>query len=523
VIVYFPAILLTAGVVAAYAGGGRVRMAGTVAMVSACAWALALIIAPGALVFGAGPIVATLLLWRPASRTASSFEVLTRRSTTLAICLLVALIGASRLTVGENPVLLTAVPWVLAAVGAAWFINPIDQREQSQGESLMIAGAGAALFAAAPSGWLTAGAAGAMALLPIAGERLRVPGRFRPAVSLVFVALALVIAVIAGTGQALSPVAVLDLSINDSGPILVASAVLLVAGAVVSLPGCEWAALLGILALASGAPSVQWAALGGLVAAAGGPDRRSTRLAWIAVAMLALTSLLIPLGSQSWSPRLDAVLLAAALVVILLASRAGMLRALVLPTSAFAVMVAIGGLTAANLTRFQWVAAAGAVLLLGRAIVDRVASPPDGTVIFRDALIAGLLLLAISARDSLGLGELAAALLVLDLAVVRLAQVPSAATTGFLKRFITLARSNWPPAVTFAGAALAVTAALQASLPLGLLAAVIFAAVELAPLVDRHSVASPSERPLSRLAWVGPALSIACGVAPALVLRMLRV
>lgn len=522
-IVYFPAILLSAGAVAAYAGTGRVRMAGTVAMVAACAWALAIIVAPGALVFGAGPIAATLMLWRPATQAAPNFEMLTRRFTTLAVCLLVALIGASRLNVGEDPALLTAVPWVLAAVGAAWFVSPVDRREQMQGESLMIAGAGAALFAANPSGWLTAGVAGATALAPIAGERLRIPGRVRPAVSVVFVVLALVAASIAAAPQTLTSIDILDFSINASGPILVASAVLLIAAAAVSLAGCEWAALLGILAVASGAPSVQWAALGGLVAVAGGVERRGTRLAWTVVGLLALTSLISPFASQPWSPRLHAVLLAAALVVVLVASRAGMLRALVLPASAFAIMVAVDGLAAPNLTRFQWVAAAGALFLLGRALLDRVASPPDRTVIIREALIAGLLLLAISAHDSLGLGELAAALLALDLAIVRFGQIPAAATTGFLMRLRTLARSSWPPAVTFAGAALAVTAALQASLPLGLLAAAILAGVELAPLLDRHAVASPPERPLSRLEWIGPALSIACGLAPALVLRMLRV
>jgi hypothetical protein len=200
-----------------------------------------------------------------------------------------------------------------------------------------------------------------------------------------------------------------------------------------------------------------------------------------------------------------------------------MLRSLVLPATVFAVVLAIGTVPGLNLTRLQWVAAVGAVLLVARAVLARLVSIQDGPVIIRDVLIAGLLLLAIVARDSLGLGGLAVALLVLDLALVRVDAMPPNAAVGWAARIITLARSNWPPAVTFAGAALAVTAALQASLPLGLLAALLLAGLQVAPLLDRRALAPAPARPLSRLAWIGPVLSVACGVAPALVLRMLRV
>ena len=91
-----------------------------------------------------------------------------------------------------------------------------------------------------------------------------------------------------------------------------------------------------------------------------------------------------------------------------------------------------------------------------------------------------------------------------------------------LFRSVLLARSNWPPSVTFAGAAIAVIAALQAALALGLLAALLLAGLQLAPMLDRHALAPSPERPRSALGWLGPVLSIACGVAPALVLRMLR-
>ena len=77
-------------------------------------------------------------------------------------------------------------------------------------------------------------------------------------------------------------------------------------------------------------------------------------------------------------------------------------------------------------------------------------------------------------------------------------------------------------AVTFVAASIAVIAALQASLALGLLAGFVLAGLQLAPLIDGHALAASPQRPRSALGWVAPAVSIACGVAPALVLRMLR-
>ena len=60
------------------------------------------------------------------------------------------------------------------------------------------------------------------------------------------------------------------------------------------------------------------------------------------------------------------------------------------------------------------------------------------------------------------------------------------------------------------------------ALLLGLLAAIMLAALQLAPLLDRQALAAGPERPRSSLRWIGPVVSIACGIAPALVLRMLR-
>jgi len=70
--------------------------------------------------------------------------------------------------------------------------------------------------------------------------------------------------------------------------------------------------------------------------------------------------------------------------------------------------------------------------------------------------------------------------------------------------------------------AIAVIAAIQAGLALGLLAATLLAGLQLAPLKDRRAGPMAPKRPPSALQWVGPALSIGCGIAPALLLRMLH-
>jgi hypothetical protein len=193
---------------------------------------------------------------------------------------------------------------------------------------------------------------------------------------------------------------------------------------------------------------------------------------------------------------------------------------LVLPTTALVVMPALASVNATGLVRFQWVAAVGALVLVARAVLTWFHPDTSGREVLRDGLIAALLLLAISARDALGLGALAAVLLLIDAAIVRIDDIPSPSSRW--SRLMALARSNWPGSITFAAATITVIAALQAGLALGLLAATLLAALQLAPLVDRRSAAPASERPRSAMQWVGPALSIGCGIAPALVLRMIQ-
>ncbi len=312
-----------------------------------------------------------------------------------------------------------------------------------------------------------------------------------------------------------------DLSVNVSGAILLAIAVLLVAGAAIAPVGFEWTALLGALAVSASAPSLRWAALAALIAVSTVLVRDGEHLVWLALGILGLIPVLEALATPAWSGRVQAVALAFGLVLVVLASRAGMHRVLVLPATGFLVILTLGTVTPPNLVRFQWIAALGALLLVSRMVLAWMIDRSGRPAIVRDQLLFALLLLGISARDSLGLGALAAALLVVDLAIVRIEAMPER-WSGTAARLVLLARSNWPPAVTFAGAAIAVIAALQASLVLGLLAALVLAALQLAPLLDRHALAPSLGRPRSALGWVGPALSIACGVAPALLLRMLR-
>jgi hypothetical protein len=233
-----------------------------------------------------------------------------------------------------------------------------------------------------------------------------------------------------------------------------------------------------------------------------------------------MTSVLPTLAAPSWSARVQVVALAAGLVLMLFAARAATLRVLVLPTTALVVMLALSAVNAAGVVRFQWIAAVGAILLVARAALTWLLPDHTGREVLRDGLIAGLLLLAISARDALGLGALAAVLLLIDAAIVRIDDIAS--TSSRWSRLVVLARSNWPGSISFAAATLTVIAALQAGLALGLLAATLIAGLQLAPLVDRHAAAAAPERPRSALQWVGPVLSVGCGIAPALVLRMLQ-
>jgi len=140
-IIYLPAVLSALSLLVAYGSAGRRRQAATIGAIIATGWSLVVLVDVNTAGWAIGPIVATLLLPRSAPRVNSSFEGLTRRVITIAAALVAAIFLASRLPVGENPVLLSAVPWFLGALGAAWFASPVDQPERLQGQVLMLAAA----------------------------------------------------------------------------------------------------------------------------------------------------------------------------------------------------------------------------------------------------------------------------------------------------------------------------------------------------------------------------------------------
>src|SRR2546428_10996324 len=173
-----------------------------------------------------------------------------------------------------------------------------------------------------------------MALMPIAGERWRLPGPLQLPVSLTLLGLAAVAVVAGGVGTSIARIVLFDFSVDVSGVILLASAVLLVAGAALTPIGSEWTALLGVLVVTASAPSLRWAALGALIAVATVLTKEGEQLAWIAFGVLGLTPVLqaVATSTSTSTARVQAVGLGLGLFLMGLAARAGVIRVLVRPS-----------------------------------------------------------------------------------------------------------------------------------------------------------------------------------------------
>src|SRR5438270_585751 len=260
VIVYLPAALFLVGLLVAYGSAGVRRQAATLVMVLAVAWALALLLDPGAAAWGAGVVLATVLLPRPAQRVPSSFEVLSRRALTIAGLMVLALFVASQLPVGENPLLLNAVPWFLGAVGTAWALNPIDPRERAQGQVLLVGASGAVILLAAPAGVVTAAAAGLLAVVPVMVGRQWVRPQWRRLLSLLMLALAALAAIIAWTGMPIARQSAGDLVFGFAGPVLLGVAVALAAAALAAPLERDWTGLVAALAVLVAAQALRGSA-----------------------------------------------------------------------------------------------------------------------------------------------------------------------------------------------------------------------------------------------------------------------
>ena len=526
-IIWLPLAGFVLGLLGAYLRGGWVRPIATVLMLLGTAWSIVFVtdwrLGPAWLI---GPLLGTLLIRRPKATSRLTFEALTSRAMTLGATVLVALFAASKFPIGENPALLTAVPWLLAAVGAAWLINPLDAAERAQSLTLLTGAGAAILTAAAPVGVFTAAASGGLALTPAIASRWTLPAPADQVIRVLLLVAAAALAVVALLAGPLPRPALQDLTFSLDGPALLPSALLLTAGALTAAPGRAWILLPGLATVLAVAPSLRWAALAALVATGFETEPVKERVAWLALFLLAATTLFASLTGQPWSPRAQMVGLAGTLVLMSIATGVRRQPAVVLAATALAILQSTAAANAGLMVRFQWVAAAGAALLVARLLLvtDRMArarEPLEGQ------LVLGLLLLAVAAHDTLGLGALAAVLLIVDLitdpGVRSLAPGPSGSPgRGRLALFLALARSGWPPTARFAGVTLAVIAALQTSLAWGLLAAALLVALNVTPLIKTARAGSPPATRRS-LALLAPALSLACGLAPALLLRMLRV
>ncbi len=530
-IIGLPLAVFLLGLAGAYLRGGWLRLIASILMLGGTAWSLIFVtdwrLGPAWMI---GPMLGSLLLLRTGAAGRLSFEALTRRAITLAATVLVALFAASKFPIGENPTLLTAVPWLLAAVGAAWLISPLDGRERAQ-SLVLLTGAGAAILtAAAPVGAFTAAASGALAMVPAIACRSTLPGSADQAARALLLLAAAALAVLALLAGPLPRPALQDLAFSLDGPALLAAALLLTAGALTAAPGRTWILVPGLATVLAVAPSLRWAALAALVATGFDAEARQERVAWLALLLLALTTLFAAVNGQPWGPRAQTVGLAGTLVLMSIATGLRREPAFVLAVTAVAILQGTAAASAGLMVRFQWAAAAGAVLLVARLLLvndpkARARQPLEGQ------LLLGLLLLAVAAHDALGLGALAAVLLIVDLISAPGVRSFASGPAGSPRRrrlglVVGLARSGWPPTARFAGVTLAVIAALQTSLAWGLLAAALLVALKVTPLIETatHPAGAGSPRAMRRsLALLAPALSLACGLAPALVLRMLRV
>lgn len=512
-ILYLPTLLLIAGLALAHRRAGAERLVGVLALVGAGAGCLALVVGPSVGIgWAIGPTAGILIGKSTGTRPRLAFEGLMRRSVTLVMALLAGAIIASKLPVGENPWLLTGVLWFAGAVGLGWRLVPRDDEDLACGGVLALAGFTGVLVLAILPGPLTATLAGATAVVPAVMSRWRGFRRDRPAIRVSLLVPAAAVALVAVLTTTPFGAAVFDVRLSVAGVALPALVVVLLAAGFQG-ERYAWLAPVAALSVVAVSPVLRWAALAGVVAGVPIPDRRSQRLAWAGVVLLFLNPVVQVLAAAPFGLRLASVTLAVGLVLLVLASLAPAVRALVLPAAGVQVLGAVQQLAPGSVTRFQWAAAAGAVLLVAYPLMADSGAREGRARTVRTALTASLLLIAVAARDPLDLGSLATFLLLIDLAIVAPARAE-----GPLGR---LAHSGWPPAVAFAGRVLAVAAAVQASVLFGVLAVALVAGLYLSTIAGgaRRAAARPQPSINDRLV---AGLSLGIGVAPVILLRMLH-
>jgi len=515
--------LFAAGMLVTLLRQGSTELPGVLLMLAAAAGALGGIAGPLTIAWAIGPVVGCLLLIGQPQRPRMAFEALVVRFATAIVLVGAASWGATKLQAGDTPWPVHAVLLSLGALGLAWIVVPRDTAEGIRGRVLAVAGGGAVLLPLSSAGLVTAAAVGSLALLPALRRRevRTVSATASPRAAAGYGALALVALGLAVAGG-VSTLGVADLGLRLDGVVPVGLFLLFAAAAVLEPEPRNAVVLVAALSLASTSVAVGWAALATVAAILLGTDRPLHRFAWAGVSLFALSAAFGGSLPETLAIRVLPVSLATGWLLLTAALRRPRSGALLLPLVTVYLIAALTRLPQGSLSHFQLVAAGGAVLLT----VMAVTTPLEGAgkshrEWIRNGLSVALLLTAIAAPR---LGVLAAVLLLVDLAIVQPAsRHQMAAGAGFGGFLQSLAATGWPPAVAFAGRALTVVAGLEANLALGLLAAGLVLGLQLAPLLNKEAKPPPPHaRPSRILDWIVPAISLACGLFPALVLRLLR-
>ena len=509
-------VVFALGLLLAELREGRLRLLGTAAMLAMEAVALSTTAGGQAAAWAAGPLLASAaLVSRPSPPL--PFERLMLRTAVVTGLVFTGGYLARRLPGGDVPWGLDAMGWVLAAVGLAWLSVPRDRVEARRGAVLAIAGGGAVLLPLYPAGVAAAALAGLMALAPLFGERSASRGaRARsilPSIGLGAIAVAVAVLDLSGWR---SRYTVAGLPVSFDPTALTGLALLLLVAALSMEPTVATASLLAGLSLLLASPAPHWAALAAAAAVLAW-EATTARLLWAGISLLGLAPALSVLIAGPLGVRWAAASLAAGWLLVLLARMERWAGALVLTASTFYVAGALHHLGALGVLRFQWLAAAGAVV----ALVIAASRPEAGRTPWRlrSGMTGGLILVGVA--TAVPLGMLGAALLVVDLALVQASAPSGPPAVGALARAGLLARSGWPPSAAFAGRVLVLLAATSASVLLAGTAILLLIGLQIAPRWDQPPPARSAPRAGLR-DWLAAGISLGAGVAPAVLLRMLQ-
>ena len=508
--------LAIGGLALMFFAGSHLNRAGAMVALGAAAFGLGRILGwQSALAWLLGPATAILLLSSTRQESGTTFEKLAMKGFSLAAAFVVSVFAASHTDITDQTWLTILPVWLLAGGGLALLLLEL----QDQPADFVLLGAGG-------SGLLLAATSLTSALLALAcGLCLLVTAvirRYRPPLRLDLEAAVLVGATLLFGLLAIWPhlpsgleLAGIPLSLGGIGLAFIALLALL--GSAQDDAGPIWSLPLGAVAVIANGLPLRWAALfaiGGIASVA----RRPILAAIAALGLASLTQLGLAQPSQG---RITAVVLALAVLFSLMAIRLSAQPMLTTALTGYLVLF-LAGLPASITTRIEVLAlsAIGLAVLLEvhRGILTRSNLPIDRVLTF------GLLFLAVFARDSTGIGLVAAVLLLIALGLKDQpleAEPTSAHKPSLLSlvrtNLLRLARSLSPPAAAFVGGVLAVIAAFGVSWSYGLIAIALYAGL----LVFRQTIPAGS-RKSSRWSIALAAISLVLGFAPGLLFRLLH-